>query len=144
MPKIERIREELSCLPSAEYLQYKAAAGWKLAAIEWEREAETDAQAGALKLEVPFGLRVAKDCVHLEENPAEKEILMLAMELIVQDRSLSQVAEELNRRGFWTRDGLKWGPVPVFDLLPRLVEVGPRIFSSEDWAERRQHLYRPA
>jgi hypothetical protein len=28
----------------------------------------------------------------------------------------------------------------VFDLLPRLVEVGPRIFGMAGWSERRRHL----
>jgi hypothetical protein len=27
-------------------------------------------------------------------------------------------------------------------LLPRMIEVGPRIFTSEQWAERRQQLFK--
>jgi hypothetical protein len=50
------------------------------------------------------------------------------------------VAEELNRRGFRTRAGGDWSPVAVFNLLPRLIEVGPRIFSSEEWIVRRPKL----
>jgi hypothetical protein len=28
----------------------------------------------------------------------------------------------------------------VFELLPRLIEAGPRIFTSEEWIERRKRL----
>jgi hypothetical protein len=136
MARVERVREVLSSPLTEEYVQYKAESGWKPVAIEWER-----ASAGAEgAVEVPFGLQVSEDCVHLEENPAEMEILMAVMELIVQDRPMSQVAEELSQRGHRTRRGLKWGPVDVFELLPRLVEAGPRIFTSEEWAVRRRHL----
>ncbi len=136
MARVERVREVLSSPLTPEYVQYKAQTGWKPVAVEWERESA--GVEGAV--EVPFGLQVASDCVHLEENPAEMEILMAVMELIVQDQPLSRVAEELNRRGTRTRRGLKWGPVEVFELLPRLVEAGPRIFTSQAWAERRKRI----
>ena len=67
-------------------------------------------------------------------------VLITMMDLIVQDHPISQVAAELNRRGFQTREGLQWNPVAVFNMLPRLIEVGPRIFSSEEWEERRERL----
>jgi hypothetical protein len=62
------------------------------------------------------------------------------MEQIVQDEPLSKVAQELNSRGHRTRQGTKWSPVAVFNLLPRLIEAGPRIFSSEEWVARREQL----
>jgi hypothetical protein len=134
MARVERVREVLSSPLTPEYVQFKSQNGWKPVAVEWERESA--GVEGAV--EVPFGLQVSSDCVHLEENPAEMEILLTVMELIVQDRPLSQVADELNRRGTRTRRGLKWGPVEVFELLPRLVEAGPRIFTTREWAERRR------
>jgi hypothetical protein len=70
--------------------------------------------------------------------------LILMMDLIVQDAALSLVAEELNRKGFRTRGGAGWTPGAVFDLLPRLIEVGPRIFSSSEWTARTRHLHRLA
>ena len=76
----------------------------------------------------------------LEENPDEHQVLLLTMELIVQDQRLSQVAEELNKRGFRTRAGFAWNPASVFELLPRLIEAGPRIFTSAEWLERRRSL----
>ena len=55
---------------------------------------------------------------------------------------LPQVAEELNRRGFRTRTGGKWSPVSVFQMLPRLIEIGPRLFSTEEWHQRRERIFR--
>jgi hypothetical protein len=28
----------------------------------------------------------------------------------------------------------------VFDMLPRLIEVGPRVFTTQEWAARRSRL----
>ena len=143
MPKLERVREILTTMPTPDYWIRKAEAGWKLVAVEWAREVEAvEPQAGPSAEEVPFGLQVAEDCLHLVENPIEKQILMLMMELIVDDRPLSHVANELNRRGFRTRHGSAWGPDSVFDLLPRLIEVAPRISASQDWVARRRTLRR--
>lgn len=142
MAKVERIREVLSGPLSPEYLKYRADGGWKLAAVEWERVVEAEAQTTAeLKRGVPFGLRVAEDSLHLVEDATEQQVLVLMMELIVQDQPISRVAEELNRRGFPTRDGFQWSQVAVFNLLPRLVEAGPQIFSSQEWAARRGHFH---
>jgi len=142
MSKLQREREVPSGPLSPEYLSQKASQGWKLTAIEWEREVEDSAQ--TLTEEVPYGLRVSADCSHLEENAAEKQALILMMDLIVQDAPLSLVAEELNRRGLRTRAGANWTPGSVFDMLPRLIQVGPRIFSSTEWTARTRHLFRMA
>jgi hypothetical protein len=72
--------------------------------------------------------------VHIEKEHA------LMMEQIVQDEPLSRVAAELNRRGFRTRQGGAWGPESVFNMLPRLVDLGPRIFSSSEWTTRMRRL----
>ena len=66
----------------------------------------------------------------------------MILELIVQDLPFSKIASELNERNYRTRSGAKWDPISVFDLLPRMIEVGPRIFTSEQWAERRQQLFK--
>jgi hypothetical protein len=141
MAKVERIRELMTGTVGPEYFQGKKEAGWKLVAIEWQREIEGGTEEPRAFIEdVPFGLRVAADCQHLEEHPREKEVLVAMMDLIVQDNPLSRVAQELNQRGFRTRQGGRWAPVSVFNMLPRLIELGPRIFSSEEWSERRQRL----
>ncbi len=141
MARLQRVREVLSGPLTPDYVSQKAKEGWKLSALEWEREIE-ETGPGTLSGEVPYGLRVSADCSRLEENAPEKQALILMMDLIVEDCPLSQVAEELNSKGLRTRTGSNWTPGAVFDMLPRLIEVGPRIFSSGEWAERTRHLFR--
>ena len=141
MAKVERVRQVLSSPFGAEELKNQTEQGWKIVAIEWEREiAELATQTAPTGEEPPFGLQVAKDSDQLEVNPTEREALFLMMELTVQEGPYSRIADELNRRGFRTRQGFKWTPVSVFQMLPRLIEVGPRIFSTEEWQERRRRL----
>ena len=80
--------------------------------------------------------------IPVTEDPNEKETLVQMMELIVQDLSVSEIASHLNRRGLRTRKNLPWSPVDVFNMLPRLIEIGPKIFSAQDWEERRDRLLR--
>lgn len=141
MAKVERIRQVLSSPFGAEELKTQVEQGWKVVAIEWEREvAEEAPKVSTTQEEPPFGLQVSKDNEQLEVNPTEREALFAMMELTVQEGPYSRIAEELNRRGFRTRQGRKWSPVSVFQMLPRLIEVGPRIFSTEEWVERRRKL----
>jgi hypothetical protein len=147
MADSERIRESLQGPLDEAYVKQREHAGWKLVAVEWERAAAALAvpapppvAISANLEEAPFGLRVAGDCEHLEQNPAEMQFLLSMMELIIQDISLVKVAEELNRKGFRTRKGAEWGPVAVFNMLPRLIELTPQIFNNEEWLERRKHL----
>ena len=144
MSKLQRVREVPAGPLTADYVSQKAKDGWRLTAVEWERDVEESTQNGPLAEEVPYGLRVSADCTHLEENATEKQALILMMDLIVQDAPLSLVAEELNRKGLRTRAGSNWTPGSVFDMLPRLIQVGPRIFSSTEWTARTRHLFRMA
>lgn len=143
MKKTERLRQIVSGPLDPNDLKQRAAKGWKLTAIEWEREVEaTDSETATeqISAEVPYGLRVDPEAPRLEENPAERELLLQMMELIVQEGSYSRIADEINRRGFRTRQGGRWSPVSVFEMLPRLIEVGPRVFQSAEWQKRRQTL----
>src|SRR5271155_5893808 len=146
MAESERIRESVQGPLDATYVKQREQAGGKLVAVGWERAAAAPEVPAALAgappslVEAPFGLRVAGDCEHLEQNPTEMQFLLSMMELIIQDISLVKVAEELNRKGFRTRMGAEWGPVAVFNMLPRLIELTPRIFDNEEWLERRKHL----
>lgn len=143
MPKNVRIREPLSGSPTLEYLNERMAAGWKLTALEWEKPAESHITPNEEKVEeIPYGLQVATDCLSLVENPTERQIIILALDMIVEDCPLSRAAEELNRRGLRQRDGQTWTPGALFNLLPRMIEVGPRLFVSEEWTQRRQRLPR--
>lgn len=141
MAKRENLRELVSGQLDPERMNERAQAGWKLVAIEWQREVESPgANGNGFREEVPFGMQVADDCFHLVENPREREALVLMMDLVVQDHPLSHVARELNLRGYRTREGAPWSQVSVFNLMPRLVDVGPRIFSTEEWEARRGRL----
>ena len=137
MKKTERVRQFVSGPPSESDFKQQSEKGWKLVAVEWEREVEVPD--GQLPGEVPFGLQVAPDTQRLEENPAEREVLVEMMELLVQEGSYAHVADEINRRGYRTRQGTPWSPVSVFEMLPRLIEVGPYLFRSSEWEKRKPH-----
>jgi len=127
---------------SPEVISQRTAAGWQMVSIEWrrelpEREAPTE---GAFDEEIPYGLRISDDCRRLEVHPMENEVLILMMELLGQDFSYSSIVSDLNERGFRMRDGGPWDRVAVFKMMPRLIEVGPRLFSSEEWKRREQRL----
>ena len=94
----------------------------------------------ATRIEVPYGLQVSDDCLHLEENPEEMRVLKIAMEIIVDDGTLSEAVEALNRKGLRNRQGQPWTQTTVFNLMPRMVEMGPRIFAGDDWIDRRRRL----
>ena len=133
----ERIRQTVSGPLTLEDLDKFQKQGWRVTAIEWQRGVPgEDAEPGVE--DPPYGLRVGDDCLRLEENPDEAMVLVTMMELMIQDGPYSSIAQELNRRGYATREGSKWNPVSVFKMLPRLIEAGPRIFSSEEWQRRRQ------
>jgi hypothetical protein len=124
--------------PAADYFSEKLADGWQLVAVEWERGATA---AGPPLEDIPFGLRVASDCRRLEENPEEVQVLLLMLEVLVQDGTLSTAAQRINDRGYLTRDNEPWTRTALFYLLPRLIEVGPRLCTSAEWVERRKHLF---
>lgn len=145
MANKERTRQVVLGEFGPEELRRKLEEGWKPVAIEWEREIAVEAAAPATAApEVPFGLRVAGDCSHLEDNPQEREVLFQIMELTIQDGPYSGIAEELNRRGLRTRQGQRWTPVSVFQMLPRLIEAGPGILNSDEWHQRRRRMKMPA
>ncbi len=140
--KKERSREVFDEVPSPEYWSSKAKEGWKLVAAEWERDAEAPVPNPVWVEEVPYGMKVGDDDLHLVENPSEKEALIVMLETIVADKPLSEVAQWVNNRGFRTRSGAKWSQLEIFKLLPRLVEVASRVYPTQDWSERREKLYR--
>jgi len=136
MKKTERMRHVVAGAVSEADLKQRTEQGWKLVALEWEREVEIAEE--QLPLDVPFGLRVAPESQQLEEDPRERETLFEMMELIVEEGSYSRIADELNRRGCRTRQGEVWTPVSVFEMLPRLIEVGPHLFRSAEWGKRKE------
>jgi hypothetical protein len=138
MDKPERVRERISGIPDNDYFEVRKRAGWKLIAVEWERASDDQPTS---KEEIPYGLRVASDCQHLEYDPDEMAVLTLMMELILQEQGFKHIASQLNEHGFRRRDGAEWTEVSSFNLLPRLIEVGPRMFTTAEWHERRKRIY---
>jgi hypothetical protein len=127
-----------------EIVRQRTAAGWHLVSLEWRRElpeaeAPTD---GAFPEDIPYGLRVSEDCKRLEIDPNENQAMLQMMEMLVQDFPFSAIVSDLNEKGFRTRDGRRWSPVAIFNMIPRLIEVGPRLFSTEEWEVRRQKFAR--
>lgn len=147
MPNTERVRDSVSVLPGLDYFSQRLQAGWSLVALEWERRTEgaqplPAGEARGWSEEIPYGLRVSDDCTRLVESPPEMETVVLALDRIVDDCPLSQVAEELNRRGYRTRESSAWTPGALFQLLPRMIQMGPRLFGSEQWQTRRARIPR--
>jgi hypothetical protein len=130
------MRQEMPEALGADEIARRAEQGWKLVAVEWERELPESEQTARAD-EIPFGLQISKDATRLEENPHEQEALQLMMELTVHDGPYSAIADELNHRGYRTREGFKWTPISVFQMLPRLIEVGPKIFATREWQQRK-------
>jgi hypothetical protein len=134
MPDRELLRDYVGDLDD-ELMEQRRSAGWKLRAVEWEREVPGQPVRDAS--EVPYGMRVAGDCQHLEENPEESEVLRTVMRMVIHERPLSKITEELNRMGRRTRAGNAWTMSDVFRLMPVLVDSGPRVFSDPAWAASR-------
>jgi hypothetical protein len=65
------------------------------------------------------------------------------MELLVQDFSYSSIVSDLHEKGLRMRDGRPWNRVAIFNMMPRLIEVGPRLFSTDEWRTIRQKFSWP-
>jgi hypothetical protein len=134
--RTQRERQVVSVPLADEEVNRRARDGWRMVAVEWERELPQAAAQHAD--EVPFGLRLSPETATLELNPSEWQALILMMDMTVQEGPYWTIAEELNRRGFRTREGQPWTPISVFQMLPRLIELGPRIFATDEWRKRRE------
>jgi hypothetical protein len=144
MAYFERIRDVISGPFSEEIFRQRTATGWQLVSLEWRRELPDSEHPteGAFHEEIPYGLRISDDCQRLEVDPAENQALLQMMGMLVQDFPFSSIVSDLNEKGFRSRDGRRWTPVAVFNMIPRLIEVGPRLFSTEEWEIRRQKFAR--
>jgi hypothetical protein len=139
MAYFERMRDVISGPFSPEVIERRTAAGWQLVSIEWRRELpDSEApQEPAYAESIPYGLRISDDCKRLEVDPYENQTLLLMMDLLAQDFSYSAIVSDLNEKGFRTREGQPWSRVAVFNMMPRLIEAGPRLFASDEWERRR-------
>jgi DNA invertase Pin-like site-specific DNA recombinase len=84
------------------------------AVSQWEREAIGERTRDAMHHKrangervgtIRFGYRMAEDGLHLEEDPAEQDILARMQALKATGHTTRQIAAELNRQGFTTRRG---------------------------------------
>jgi hypothetical protein len=131
---------------SIDYFQQRLSDGWKVKAIEWEKEdgAETpdakNAPPAYTPEPAPYGLEIVSDALVLKQNPEEIAVLLTILEMIVADKGASLIADELNARGQRTRRGTRWTPPAVFDLLPRVIEMGPQLLTTSEWQERRSRI----
>jgi hypothetical protein len=142
MAHFERIRDLISGPFSPEVIKQRTSAGWQMVSIEWRRELP-DMEApteGAFSEDIPYGLRISEDCQRLEVDPIENMTLLMMMELLVQDFSYSSIVSDLNEKGLRMRDGRPWNRVALFNMTPRLIEVGPRLFSTEEWKRLRDRF----
>ncbi len=138
------IRDQVQQSPTLEYFQQRLAAGWKLRAVEWEKEdTPGTAVSTAERHEPPYGTEVAPEGLHLQSNTQEILVLLTILEMIVAEKNISLIADELNLRGYRMRQGAAWNASAVFNLLPRIVEMGPTMLKSADWVQRRPHIQPP-
>jgi hypothetical protein len=149
-----RIREVVAGQLTLDYFMQRAAAGWTLAAVEWVRTSQeteneyrdnegmavSDAPARFQGEDVPYGFRIGENGLNLEDSPLEMAVLLLILEDIVKERRLADIALDLNAGGYITRRGGSWTPVEVFNLLPRVIDMGPRLLKTTEWHARRTHL----
>ena len=140
MAHFERMRDVISGPFQSEVIAQRTAAGWQLVSIEWRREIPDSESPipGGYNEDIPYGLRISNDCQRLEVDPVENRTLMLMMELLVQDFPYSSIVSDLNEKGLRMRDGRPWTRVAVFKMTPRLIEVGPHLFQTEEWQRVRQ------
>lgn len=145
MAHFERIRDMVSGAFSPDIIKQRSAAGWQMVSIEWRRELpdQESPSEGAFSEDIPYGLRISEDCQRLEVDPTENMTLTLMMELLVQDFTYSSIVSDLNEKGLRMRDGKPWNRVALFNMMPRLIEVGPRLFSTEEWKKIRQRFSAP-
>ena len=139
----ERIRDVISQQLTLQYFHQRIAAGWAVAAVEWVKPsatAEEPIPESAPLEEVPYGQRIAKDCGHLTDDPYEMTVLVLIYEKVVSGWRPTQIAGHLNNHGLRARGSSSWTAAAVFDLLPRLIELSPKLQSRPDWPARRAKL----
>lgn len=90
--------------------------------------------------EVPYGLEIAAGAERLRQNTGEVSVLLTVLELIVTEKRVAMIADELNLRGYRMRSGSRWTPTAVFELLPRVIDMGPELLKSSEWLQRRSNI----
>lgn len=139
MARVERKHEILSAPLDERLIARRAAEGWKPVAVVWERPSEGEADSPPAE-PVPYGMRVAADCRHLEQDESEVETMIAMLKMIVDEKPFAEIADRLNARGMRTRQGTEWNQTSVFHMLPRLIEVAPEIYATSAWHRLRVRM----
>ena len=138
----ETIRDDIAGEITLEYFVKRFAEGWKIANIEWFRETDaSDVPVTSTALlnpesAVPYGFQITQTGF-VQEDPLEVTVLLLILQQIVKEKRIQEIAIELNLRGYSTRDGKRWSPTDVFNILPRLIEAAPALLKSKEWQQLR-------
>ena len=136
---MRQLRDEIDNPVSLDYFHQRTSEGWKLKAVVWERADEASAEAHAEEtLTAPYGIEVVPASARLQPKQDELEVLQSILEMVVVEKGVTNIADDLNTRGFKMRNGKPWTSTAVFDLLPRLIEAAPDILKRDDWQERRK------
>ena len=145
----QRSRELIAGPLTLDYFMQKAAEGWRITAVEWVRDvSDAVSQSPTVQVstqpeEIPYGLRIAEDGMNLVRNPLEMTVLLLILGEIVKEKRITEIAADLNVSGYRTRRGSPWSASAVFELLPRLIEMGPALLKSAEWQQQRSAPTQP-
>lgn len=115
-------RRGVALVSVAESLDTSSAAGRLVlnimtAVSQWEREAIAERTRDAMRHKrrngervgnIPYGFQLAPDGRHLEEEPAEQNVLAEIRRLRRAGGTLRGIAAALDQRGFQTRRGTAW------------------------------------
>ena len=142
MAHFERIRDVISEPFSPEVIRQRTAAGWQLVSLEWRRELPSSEapSEGAFSEDIPYGLRISDDCHYLEVKTRREQGAHADDGVAGAGFPYSSIVSDLNEKGFRMRNGRPWSRVALFNMTPRLIEVGPRLFSTEEWKRVRQRF----
>ena len=66
---------------------------------------------------IPYGYSLSDDGIHIEENPAEQEVIAEIKRLSAAGLNLPAICGELERKGYTTRTGKTFLPVQVQRVL---------------------------
>jgi hypothetical protein len=136
-----RFRDDISQPLTMDYFHQRLSQGWVLKAIEWAKPFEQDDAAPSRdQEEVPYGQRVSEDCGHLVEHPREMEVISFIYDGLIAGERPPQIAAALNERSYRTRRGLLWTAPAVYELMPRIIELSPRLQRRPDWPGHRAQL----
>ena len=134
-------RDNISQPLTVDYFHERLAQGWIITAVEWARPLpEDEAETGYGTEDVPYGQRVAEDCGHLTDHAREMEVIAFIYDGVIAGIRPALIAGNLNERGYRTRGGLPWSASAVFELMPRIIELSPRLQRRPNWPGHRAQL----